>query len=84
MRQAVAEMDVPAYALLDVPRIELTGSGQLLIERHHGVLEYSEECIRVAARDMTIRVTGMELQLRTMTQTEIAVTGLIASVELQR
>lgn len=84
VRQAVAEMDVPAYALLDVPRIELTGSGQLLIERHHGVLEYSEECIRVAARDMTIRVTGMELQLRTMTQTEIAVTGLIASVELQR
>ena len=84
MRQAVAEMDVQAYALLDVPRIELTGSGRLLIERHHGVLEYSEECIRVAARDMTIRVTGMELQLRTMTQTEIAVTGLIASVELQR
>ena len=84
VRQAVAEMDVPAYALLDVPRIELTGSGQLLIERHHGVLEYSEECIRVAARDMATRVTGMELQLRTMTQTEIAVTGLIASVELQR
>ena len=84
VRQAMLEMDAPAYALLDVPRIELTGGGQLLIERHHGVLEYSEECIRVAARGMAIRVTGMDLQLRTMTKTEITVTGLIASVELQR
>ena len=76
VRQAMLEMDAPAYALLDVPRIELTGGGQLL--------EYSEECIRVAARGMAIRVTGMDLQLRTMTKTEITVTGLIASVELQR
>ena len=84
VRQAVVEMDLPAYALLDVPRIELTGGGQLLIERHHGILEYSTECIRVAANGMTLRITGMDLQLRAMTHNEIAVVGVIASVELQR
>lgn len=84
VRQAVIEMDIPAYAMMDVPRIELTGGGQLLIERHHGILEYGTECIRIAAKGMTLRITGMDLQLRAMTHNEIAVVGVIASVELQR
>ena len=84
VRQTVLEMDMPAYALMDVPRLEMTGDGQLLIERHHGVLEYSEECVRVAAHGMTLRVTGAGLQLQSMTQNEIAVTGPIFSIELQR
>ena len=84
VRRAILEMDMPAYAMLDVPRIELTGDGRLLIERHHGILEYSGECIRVAARGMSVRITGMDLQLQAMTQSEISVTGCIASVELQR
>lgn len=84
LRQAVSEMDVPVYAMFDVPCIELVGDGRLLIERHHGILEYSGECIRVAARDMSLCITGVNLQLQAMTQSEIAVTGRIASIEMQR
>ena len=84
IERAVLEMDMPAYALLDVPRIELTGDGRLLIERHHGILEYGDTCIRVAARGMAIGISGTGLQLQAMTRSEISVTGEISAVELHR
>lgn len=84
IRQAVTEMDVPAYAFMDVPRIEMTGSGRLLMERHHGIVEYGEQRIRIAARGMTVCITGRRLQLQAMTHGEISVTGDIEAVQLNK
>lgn len=80
--RTVMELDMPVYAVFDVPRIELTGDGRLLVERHHGILEYGGECIRIAAKGLVIRITGMDLCLQAMNQNEISVTGLIAGIEL--
>ena len=84
VRRAVMEMDIPAYVLLDMPRLELTGDGRLLIERHHGILEYNDTCIRVASKEFVICITGMKLELEAMTSTELSISGMIGSIELRR
>ena len=47
-----------------------------------GVLRYSTEVIDIAAADMTVRITGRELQLLAMTDRELRISGTIAAIEL--
>ena len=52
------------------------------MEQHRGVLRYSTEVIDIAAADMTVRITGRELQLLAMTDRELRISGTIAAIEL--
>ena len=49
---------------------------------HRGVLRYSTEVIDIAAADMTVRITGRELQLLAMTDRELRISGTITAIEL--
>ncbi|MEG1778159.1 MAG: YabP/YqfC family sporulation protein, partial [Angelakisella sp.] len=70
VKQAARQMDLPQEVLLDVPGLELCGNSELLIQRHHGIIEYSNELLKIAAAHMTICVKGSELELIAMTETE--------------
>ena len=64
--------------------IELIGEGRVLIEGHHGVIEYGEEKICVKTRSMVVEIIGCNLKLSNMTSNKLIVTGEISSVQLQR
>ena len=58
------------------------GDRQFYMEQHRGVLRYSTEVIDIAAADMTVRITGRELQLLAMTDRELRISGTITAIEL--
>ena len=60
----------------------LVGNRQFYMEQHRGVLRYSTEVIDIAAADMTVRITGRELQLLAMTDRELRISGTITAIEL--
>jgi sporulation protein YqfC len=68
--------------LLDLrkSRVILDGQGQLTIENHNGLLEYTAECIRVRAGHGEICVDGSSLMLSVMDPGLIEITGRIKSV----
>lgn len=83
LARAAEEFELPAGAVLDLPELQCSERG-VLMEHHHGVLEYTTERIRVAAREVTVQILGMDLQLEAMSAGELNIRGKIASVEFIR
>ena len=78
----VAELfDLPADIVAGLPRLEMVGDRQLYLERHTGILSYSETQIDVNTTGGVLRVTGMALSLMAMTGEEVRIGGRIAAVE---
>ena len=81
----VAELfDLPADVVAGLPRLEMVGSRQLYLERHTGILSYSEEQIDVNTTGGVLRIRGTRLALMAMTAEELRIGGEIAAVEWVR
>lgn len=74
-------LEIPKDILLDLPRITLIGNLQVSIENHKGIIEYSNEYIRVKIKDGVIKVSGMNLVIKTIITEEIIISGKIASID---
>ncbi len=82
---AAAEgLDLPAGPLMGMLRISMEGDREVLIERHGGIIDYSDERMLVAARGMSVEITGEKLTLVSMTRGEMRIRGEIAGVQLLR
>ena len=81
--ESVAELfDLPADIVAGLPHLELVGNRQLFLERHTGILGYSEEQIDVNTVSGVVRVRGQRLTLVAMTAEEVRIGGVISAVEL--
>ena len=80
--QAAKEMDLPAELILGMPSISLDGDSQLLIEKHHGLVEYTDTCIIVAAKNLSIHIKGADLNLLSMNSGALSISGRIDVLEL--
>ena len=79
----VAELfDLPADIVAGLPHLEMVGNRQLFLERHTGILGYSEEQIDVNTVSGVVRVRGQRLTLVAMTAEEVRIGGVISAVEL--
>lgn len=74
---------LPADAVAGLPLLELTGDRQLRVERHRGILAYGPQEIHIGGGKMTIRVRGLDLELKVMNRVELLITGQIFAVELE-
>ncbi len=82
---SVAELfDLPADVVAGLPRLEMVGGRQLYLERHAGILTYSETLIDVNTAAGILRVKGENLSLVAMTAEELRIGGRIESVEWVR
>ena len=80
---SVAELfDLPADIVAGLPHLEMVGNRQLFLERHMGILGYSEEQIDVNTVSGVVRVRGQRLTLVAMTAEEVRIGGVISAVEL--
>ncbi len=81
VRQAAEELDLPQSVLTGLPRLVLDG-GEVEIQGHSGILEYTEEQICVAVKGGSIRVIGSGMALTAMSAESLRFSGVIASIEL--
>ncbi|WP_297872688.1 YabP/YqfC family sporulation protein [uncultured Oscillibacter sp.] len=78
----VAELfDLPADIVAGLPRMEMIGGRQLYLERHTGLLSYSETRIDANTAVGVLRVKGSRLTLMAMTAEEMRIGGRIDAVE---
>ena len=75
-------LDLPGGIAPDLPTVELSGTRQLYMAQHRGVLSYSTELVEINGGAVVIRVSGRGLQLLAMTDTELRIGGVITAVEL--
>ncbi len=79
--EAFDYFDLPGSLVTNLPRIEISGGRQMLIEQHKGIIEYSPSEISVNAASGIIKIRGDGLELKAMTETRLLVSGLILSLE---
>ena len=75
-------LDLPGDVVAGLPRVELTGSRELRMENHKGILAYGDREIHISGGSYVVKVTGEGLELRAMTGMELLITGRIAGIEL--
>ncbi len=75
--------DLPGGIATGMPRVEISGGRQLLIEQHKGIIEYSPNEISVNSSKGVIRVRGEALELRAMTANQLLVSGLLFGIEFE-
>ncbi len=81
-RENVADFfQLPKELLLDLPRITLIGNLQLLLENYGGIIEYSDELLRLKIREGEVVVRGKNFAIKHFLADELLIEGKIFSVE---
>jgi sporulation protein YqfC len=83
-RQMSDMLEIPSDIILDLPKVVMFGDIQLFIENHRGIIEYSQENVRVNVGDYEVAVTGEDLLLRNILPDEICLEGRIKGVRFIR
>lgn len=73
--------DLPKDIVLDISKIIIIGTGQITVENHKGIIEYSEELIRINVGSSIMKLRGRKLTIKTILQEEITITGEITNIE---
>ena len=77
-------LEIPEEVYSNVPKIILTGFDEMIIENYKGILEYEEFFVRISTYKGIISINGYNLNLETMTNDDIRVTGKIESFDFER
>ncbi|MFZ5596856.1 MAG: sporulation protein YqfC [Bacillota bacterium] len=83
-RQVSDILEIPSDIIMDLPKVVMVGDIQLFIENHRGIVEYTEECVRVSVGDYELEVTGERMVLKNLLPEEIFLEGKIKSVRFVR
>ena len=84
LERVVHGADLGTEPLPKLPLAEVAGEHRVLIENHHGVIQYSCEEVLVKVNFGNICVCGTELELAQMTREQLVITGNIDSIRLIR
>lgn len=76
--------EIPEEVYTNVPKITITGFSEIILENYKGILEYEEFFVRISTHIGIININGYNLNLETMTNDDIKVTGKIESIEIER
>ncbi len=83
--QRLADLaDLGMEPLPGVPVIEVAGESRVLVEKHGGVTEYSDQRIGIRVSYGEVLVCGSDLKLAQMTGEQLVILGKIECVQLLR
>lgn len=81
-RWLIKKTDLPADALLDLPRVTMIGQIHIYIENHNGVVHFSNEELRLALKKgQQMKVNGEGFVIKTILPEELLLEGKIRKVE---
>lgn len=77
-------LEMPKEVCTNIPKFTITGFEEIVIENYKGILEYEDFYVRINTYIGIININGYNLNLQTMTNDDIRVTGKIESVDIER
>lgn len=77
-------LEFPEEIYSDIPKLTITGFGEIIIENYKGILEYEEFFASISTYIGLVDIKGYNINLEKMTNDDIKITGKIESIELER
>lgn len=74
-------LELPKEIVLNMPKLTMLGTGDLIIENYKGIVEYDEGFIRVNTASGLIKVSGTGIIIKEITIESILIYGDISSLE---
>ena len=82
IKATVADMlELPKEILLNIPLLTIIGREQLSIENYNGIVEYTDEQIRLNTSCGVLKIQGKNLSIKEITSENMDVYGIIFSLE---
>ncbi len=75
---------LPRDVVMGLPVLYVLGQSELHLENYRGILEYTEEMVRILIKGGQIKVTGQRLQVVYYTNDEMKISGQIKAIEYHR
>ncbi|MBU5254972.1 sporulation protein YqfC [Tissierella praeacuta] len=75
-------LELPIDIMMDLPRLTLIGNVEVSLLNHKGIIEYTKEVIRINTKVGIFKITGEELEIKTILSEEIIIVGLINDIEI--
>ena len=82
MDRLMMAAELPTESTGGVPITEIISNNRVVIERHKGIIGYSDDSICIHVTFGVIRVCGYRLSLAQMTKDRLVIIGKIDSVQL--
>ena len=83
LRKASERLELPADVIAGLPKLEITGYTELMLEHHSGIRDYSQELIVIDVPLGAIRLEGLNLSIYQMNSERIVIRGTICRVTLE-
>lgn len=80
-KNIIRAFELPKEIILNLPVISLTGNEEFEIENYKGIIEYTEEKVRISVNGGTLRLEGKSLLLKQITSENILIAGKISKIE---
>ena len=74
-------MELPKEIMLNLPLVTLVGQEEVTIENYRGILEYSEETVRVGTAAGILQLRGEKLCLKQLSADCMVVTGKVEKLD---
>lgn len=74
-------LELPIDIAMDLPKIVILGDKIVSISNHRGIIEYTDNLIRINSKIGIIKITGEELEIKNILSEEILIKGEIEKVE---
>ena len=73
-------LELPADIMYGAVIITATGRGQVLVENYKGIIEYTQEKIRLQTKTCQVTIQGTNLLVEYYTNEEMKITGCIQGI----
>lgn len=80
--ERIEEMtEIPKDYIMNMPRTTLVGNKEVYVDNYSGLIEYTDEIIRLSVKKGILLIKGTDLTITRITELSIYIGGNILSVE---
>lgn len=82
LKERLTEMlELPKEIVLNMPKLMMLGNGDLIIENYKGIIQYDRDVVRVNTTSGIIKLKGLDIYIKEITEESIMIYGNITSLE---
>lgn len=74
-------LEIPEEVVSDRPKITTVGRKEVFVENYRGIIEFTNEIVRINSNYGIITITGKNMKIREITNEDIIITGDIDNID---
>lgn len=79
----VKTVEMPKDVVMGIPVLSVIGNKEICIENYGGIIEYTDEIVRIRTKNDQIIIRGKHLYVEYYTNDEMKISGKLSSVEFK-